>query len=100
MRILATFLLLTVYKFALTQSPVDSTKDRRWSLHAQATAIWQYHPDFSANYTGKNSLQTSESGQVSFTSTLFAGRRLWKQAAIYFNPEVAGGSGLSSATGV
>jgi high affinity Mn2+ porin len=100
MRILATLLLLTVYKFALAQSPADSLKDRGWTLHAQATSIWQYHPGFSAKYTGKNSLRTSEPGQVSFTGTLFAGRRLWKQAAIYFNPEVAGGSGLSSATGV
>src|SRR5437870_3633535 len=100
MRILATFLLLTVYKFALAQLPADSIKERGWSFHAQATSIWQYHPDFSAGYTGKNSLLTSEPGQVSFTSTVYAGRKLWKQAAIYFNPEVAGGSGLSSATGV
>ena len=100
MRILSTLLLLTVCKCALTQTPGDSVKDRGWSFHGQATSIWQYHPDFSAGYTGKNSLQTSEPGQVSFTSTFFAGRRLWKQATIYFNPEVAGGSGLSSATGV
>jgi high affinity Mn2+ porin len=100
MRILATFLLLTVYKFALAQLPADSIKERGWSFHAQATSIWQYHPDFSAGYTGKNSLLTSEPGQVSFTSTVYAGRKLWKQAAIYFNPEVAGGSGLSLATGV
>ena len=100
MRILATFLLLTVYKFALAQSSADSTKERDWSFHVQATSIWQYHPNFQANYTGKNSLLTSEPGQVSFTGTLFAGRRLWKQATLYFNPEVAGGSGLSSATGV
>ena len=29
-----------------------------------------------------------------------SGRRLWKGAALYFNPEVAGGSGLSGARGV
>jgi high affinity Mn2+ porin len=97
---LATFLLLFVYKFVVAQPPADSAKEHNWTFHAQATSIWQYHPDFSAKYTGKNSLLTSEPGQVSFTSTIFAGRRLWKQAAIYFNPEVAGGSGLSSATGV
>lgn len=100
MRIPATLLLLTAGKCALTQCPGDSVKDRGWSFHAQATAIWQYHPDFSANYTGKNSLQTSEPAHVSFTSTLFAGRKLWKQAALYVNPEAAGGSGLSAATGI
>nr|WP_280638282.1 carbohydrate porin [Hymenobacter sp. 5317J-9] len=41
-----------------------------------------------------------ESAKLSFTSTLFIGRRLWKRAAVYFNPEVAGGSGLSSARGI
>jgi high affinity Mn2+ porin len=100
MRTLATLLLLIVYKCTLAQLPDDSTKDRGWTFHAQATSIWQYHPTFSAKYSGKNSLQTSEPGQVSFTGTVFAGRKLWKQAALYFNPEVAGGSGLSSATGV
>ncbi|MBO9203565.1 MULTISPECIES: carbohydrate porin [Niastella] len=100
MRILATFLLFIVGTHALAQSPADSTKDRRWSFHAQATSIWQYHPTFPAKYTGKNSLQTSEPGQISFTGTLYAGIRLWKQAAFYFNPEVAGGSGLSSALGI
>ncbi|SEO03667.1 Carbohydrate-selective porin, OprB family [Niastella yeongjuensis] len=84
----------------MPQSPADTTKDRAWSFHVQATSIWQYHPDFPATYTGKNSLLTSEPGQVSFTSTVYAGVRLWKQAALYFNPEVAGGSGLSSALGI
>lgn len=37
---------------------------------------------------------------VSVTSTLFVGRRLWKGAAIYVNPEVSGGEGVSSAVGV
>jgi high affinity Mn2+ porin len=100
MRTLTTLLLLTVYKCTLAQLPADSTKDSGWTFHAQATSIWQYHPTFSAEYTGKNSLHTSEPGQVSFTGTVYAGRKLWKQAALYFNPEVAGGSGLSSATGV
>jgi high affinity Mn2+ porin len=37
---------------------------------------------------------------MSLTSTFFLGRRLWKGAAVYFNPEVAGGKGLSYAVGV
>lgn len=43
---------------------------------------------------------TSESPKVSLTSTLFVGRKLWKHAALYFNPEVSGGSGLSKTQGI
>jgi high affinity Mn2+ porin len=43
---------------------------------------------------------TEEPAQTSFTATAFLGRRLWKNAGIYFNPEVAGGSGLSKALGI
>ncbi len=73
---------------------------QRWSLHFQATLIPQYHFPFSANYTASNSLLTKEPVAVSFTSTMFAGLRLWKNASIYINPEIAAGSGLSKATGV
>jgi hypothetical protein len=31
---------------------------------------------------------------------LFLGRKLWKNATLYFNPEIAGGSGISSAKGI
>jgi high affinity Mn2+ porin len=34
------------------------------------------------------------------TSTLFLGRRLWSGAAVYLNPEVAGGGGLSKTLGL
>ncbi|MEJ7660684.1 MAG: hypothetical protein WKG07_14250 [Hymenobacter sp.] len=45
-------------------------------------------------------MQARENAKLSLTTTLFIGRRLWKNAAVYFNPEVAGGSGLSGATGI
>ena len=41
-----------------------------------------------------------ESAKLSFTSTLFIGRRLWKGAPLYFNSEVVGGSVLSGARGI
>jgi high affinity Mn2+ porin len=78
----------------------DTGAQKNWSLHIQATAIPQYHFNFTAKYTGANSLQTSEGTKVSFTNTYYIGRRLWHNAAIYFNPEIAGGEGLSKATGV
>lgn len=48
-----------------------------------------------------NSLaDTVEPAASSITTTLFLGRRLWKNAAIYLNPELSGGHGLSAAVGV
>jgi len=75
-------------------------KPRNWSLHFQQTLIDQWHSDFNTPYSGDYSLADRESAKLSFTSTLFIGRRLWKGAGLYFNPEVAGGSGLSGARGV
>ena len=73
---------------------------RNWSLHFQQTLIDQWHNDLRTPYAGDYSLADRESAKLSFTSTLFIGRRLWKGAAVYFNPEVAGGSGLSGARGI
>ena len=42
----------------------------------------------------------AKKAKLSLTTTVFIGRRLWRGAAVYFNPEVAGGSGLSGATGI
>ena len=90
---------------APSQTPIRQANDtpqqpRNWSLHFQQTLIDQWHNDLSNPYSGDYSLADRESAKLSFTSTLFIGRRLWKGAAVYFNPEVAGGSGLSGARGV
>ena len=81
-------------------NPQTPGAPRKWSLHFQQTLINQWHSNFSTPYAGDYSLFDRESAKLSFTSTLFIGRRLWKGAAVYFNPEVAGGSGLSSARGI
>ncbi len=78
----------------------DSTHEERFTLHAQTTIVNQYKPKWNADYSGGNSLTTAEEDKNSMTATLFAGARLWKGASLYFNPEIAGGSGLSSALGV
>ncbi len=72
----------------------------KWSYHFQFTGIMQGHPAFSAPYSGKNSLSNEQENAFSVTSTLYLGRKLWKGASFYFNPEVAGGKGISSATGI
>jgi hypothetical protein len=71
-----------------------------WSLHAQVTSVYQWHPAFHADYSGLNSLNSNQEGALSLTATIFAGRKLWKGAAIYFNPELSGGEGLSHTLGV
>jgi hypothetical protein len=72
-----------------------------WSVHFQMTVIDQIHTDFHAAYSGNNSFaDTVEPGATSVTSTLFIGRKLWKGATFYFNPELSGGRGLSSALGM
>jgi len=71
-----------------------------WSCHFQFTGIVQGHPDFHAAYSGKNSLQTPAEQALSVTSTLYLARKLWKGAAIFVNPEIAGGSGMSAALGL
>ncbi|WP_336517153.1 carbohydrate porin [Pollutibacter soli] len=78
----------------------DTTLKNRFSIHVQATVIYQYKSGFSAKYSGDNSLITADESHVSVTSTLFAGAKLWKGAVVFINPEIAGGSGLSQVLGV
>ena len=93
------FLFINISTSVLSQALLDSNAN--WSYHFQLTVINQTHPSFQAKYSGTNSLiNESESKKLSVTSTLFLGRKLWKNAALYFNPEIAGGSGLSSAKGI
>lgn len=73
----------------------------KWTTHFQTTIIAQKHSGFNSPYSGQNSLADSvEPTATSLTATLFFGRKLWKGATFYFNPEVSGGKGLSFATGV
>ncbi|RYU80132.1 carbohydrate porin [Hymenobacter persicinus] len=82
------------------QPAADSARAARWSLHFQQTVITQWHANFTAPYSADYSLQPREKAKTSLTSTLFIGRRLWRGGQVVFNPELAGGSGLSAARGV
>jgi high affinity Mn2+ porin len=86
-------------------APVDTTRNflsdtTLATFHLQLTTISQYHPTFYAAYSGKNSLNPNAEEATSVTSTIFAGVKLWHGASLYFNPELAGGNGLSSVTGI
>ena len=96
------YLLLTIFKAqSLLAQSADSSSVGPWSYHFQLTVIDQNHSGFRTRYSGMNSLADSvETGAVSVTSTLYFGRRLWRGASLYFNPELSGGRGLSYALGV
>lgn len=90
------------YQYAGAQAN-DTTKQSNynWTTHFQTTIISQSHAGFRASYSGDKSLADSvETGATSLTATLYLGRKLWKGATLYFNPEVSGGRGLSYASGV
>lgn len=76
-------------------------QEQKWTAHFQLTVIAQKHSGFRSPYTGLNSLaDTVEPTATSMTSTLFLGRKLWEGAALFFNPEISGGKGLSFTKGV
>jgi high affinity Mn2+ porin len=71
-----------------------------YSLHYQFTEATQYHPAFSAKYSGQNSLSPNAETASALVTTLYADIRLWHGGELLFNPEMSGGSGLSSTKGV
>lgn len=95
-----TLIILILNIFANFAEPTDSINNEIFSIHVQTTIINQNKPTFSAKYSGDNSLITQSESQTSITSTLYLGSRLWNGASAFINPEIAGGSGLSSALGI
>jgi high affinity Mn2+ porin len=68
---------------------------RSWSFHVQSTVIVQGHAAFrGAGYEGPNTLSPRADTALSITTTLFVGRKLWRGASLFFNPEIAGGRGV------
>lgn len=70
------------------------------SFHYQATLIPQKHTTFHSPYVGNNSLQPDEKTATSITNTFYFAAKPWKGGLLIVNPEIAGGTGLSSTTGV
>jgi high affinity Mn2+ porin len=70
------------------------------SLHGQSTFVFQYHPAFRSPYRGPNSLSPKSVGDETFDATAFIGARLWHGGAIYADPEIDQGFGLSDTLGV
>lgn len=86
----------------LAQIPVipDSATNVNSDFHFQLTTVSQFHPDFRSPYVGANSLIPDEPSAMTLTATIFWGVQLGKLGDFYINPEIAGGSGVSSAKGI
>lgn len=96
----AAALLLSLTWLNMKAQTTDTIKKENFTFHGQTTVIYQYKPGFSVPYSGQNSLRDYEEQATSVTSTFFAGARLWKNASVFVNPEMAGGSGLSKVLGL
>ncbi len=87
---------------AVAQEPViqDSLQNLNTNFHFQLTTVSQHKFRITAPYTGSNSVSIPAENATTLTSTIFWGSTLWRNAAIYINPEVAGGAGISQAKGI
>src|SRR4051812_2051111 len=61
--------------------PPAEPAEEDWSLHFQATIILQGRGAMESPYSGPHSFSANREDATSVTSTLFLGRRLWKNAA-------------------
>ena len=80
--------------------PADLTWGNRVWLSGQANFITQYHPAFSAKYSGTNSLSPGAQDASSRVLTLFTGFRLFKNSEVLVDIESTGGHGLGEALGL
>lgn len=94
------WLLIAIGTYSQVPLISDSTINANTNFHFQLTSVTQYKFELLPTYEGANSLSVGDESASTLTATIFWGTKLWKGAAIYINPEVAGGSGISSAKGI
>ena len=72
----------------------------RWWVSGQDNIISQWHPSFSAKYSGPNSFRTKAEHATSNVASLFLGYQLSHTTEVFLHMEAAAGGGLSDALGV
>ncbi|HQT25388.1 MAG TPA: carbohydrate porin, partial [Burkholderiales bacterium] len=82
----------------ISQTWADDAED--WSAHVQFTNVSQWHPSFSAPYSGQNSMNPNANSNETSDITLYAGLRLAGNSEIWINPEIDQGFGLSNTVGM
>lgn len=100
MKIAAITILVFLCIDAKAQKDSTDNSVKNYSLHWQTTFIPQYHFDFHPPYSGDNSLMASEPARASISGTAFLAYKPWKHTYLVFNPEAAGGKGLSKTLGI
>lgn len=103
-KIAALTLFLLGVRTLMAQDPdpnnTEPPEPARWDLYYQATSIGQEHGTFHAPYSGPLSLEDIPEHDASITTTLFFGLRLSDNTQLYFDPEIAGGRGMSGVNGI
>jgi high affinity Mn2+ porin len=82
----------------LTLFPHSETS--RYWISGQANIIFQWHPEFRAKYSGKNSLRAQGENATSKVYTLYLGYELTRTTEVFLDVESAGGHGVSEALGL
>jgi len=80
-----------------TNTPVQP---QSWNWHVQNTIVVQYHPGFSAPYSGPNSMSSVNEVRESLSLDLYGGLRLWRGAEAHVDGLLWQGFGLSRTRGV
>jgi high affinity Mn2+ porin len=83
-----------------TEAMFPHFKDTRFWLSGQANFIFQTHPPFHADYSGKNSLSPNYEKATSRVMTLYTGVRLNNSTELLVDIEEAGGAALSTGLGL
>lgn len=97
--LLALFI-LSLTAFAQIPAIRDSAANVNTDFHFQLTTVTQRKYRTQSPYAGDNSLTAERETQSTLTSTIFWGAQVWKGGEFYFNPEISGGAGISSAKGI
>jgi high affinity Mn2+ porin len=76
-----------------------ATAAQAWAIHGQFTYVEQEDSNFTAPYSGANSL-TPGHGKETMDLDVWAGIALWRGAEVWINPELDQGYGLNDTVGL
>ena len=74
--------------------------DTRWYIGGQLNTVLQWHPTFSAKYSGPNSLASKRDSEDSRVYTLYSGLQLTRLTEVLLDMESTQGRGIGEALGV
>jgi high affinity Mn2+ porin len=82
-----------------SQSRGGDESEQAWAAFGQLTNVTQRNNVFRSPYSGANSLDPNGGTEETTDATLYLGRRLWRGAEVWINPEIDQGFGLSGTLG-